>query len=186
MLSLKPKVIVEAASQQAVKQYIGKILEHNIDFIVLSVGALLDLDVKSSKIHIPSGAIGGLDAISAASLTEITEATLTTRKSPESFGRTDKEEKIIYEGAVEEAVKRYPQNINVAATLALAIKPAKLRVRIISDPKAKRNVHEIEIKWKYGEMTFKFENEAYPENPRTSALAAWSAVSLLKKLVEEG
>ena len=185
MIRLNPKVIIEAASQQAVKDYANKILDRNIHLIVLSVGALLDLNVKSNKIHIPSGAIGGLDAISATALAGISEAILTTRKNPRSLGRSDKKEKIVYEGPAEEAVKMYPKNINVAATLALAVQPAKLKVRIISDPKVTRNVHEIKIKWKHGEMLLKFINETHPENPKTSALAAWSAINLLKNLLEE-
>ena len=185
MIRLNPKVIIETASQQALKEYVNKILDRNIHLIVLSVGALLDLDVKSNKIHIPSGAIGGLDAISAAALAGINEALLTTRKNPRSLGRSDKEETTVYEGFAEEAVKIFPQNINVAATLALAVRPAKLKVRIVSDPKVTRNIHEIKIKWKYGKMLFKFMNERHPENPKTSALAAWSAINLLKNLLEE-
>jgi len=185
MIKLNPKVIIEAASQQAVKEYANKILSCNIHLIVLSVGALLDLEVKSNKIHIPSGAIGGLDAISSAALAGINEAILTTRKNPRSLGRSDKKETIVYEGPADEAVKIYPKNINVAATLALAVRPAKLKVRIISDPKVTRNVHEIKIKWKHGEMHFKLTNETHPENPKTSALAAWSAINLLKNLLEE-
>lgn len=184
MIGLNPKVIVEAASQRAVREYANKILECNIHLIILSVGALLDLGLRSNKIHIPSGAIGGLDAISAAALAGITEAILTTRKNPRSLGRSDKKEKTVYEGPVEEAVKLYPKNINVAATLALAVQPAKLKVRIISDPKVTRNIHEIEIKWRHGEMRFKFANETHPENPKTSALAAWSTINTLKNLLE--
>ncbi len=185
MIRLNPKVIIEAASQKAVKEYANKILDRNIHLIVLSVGALLDLNVKSNKIHIPSGAIGGLDAISSAALAGISEALLTTRKNPRSLGRSDKKKIAVYEGFAEEAVKIFPQNINVAANLALAVRPAKLKVRIASDPKARRNIHEIKIKWKYGEMSFKFMNEPYPENPKTSALAAWSTINLLKNLLEE-
>jgi len=185
MIGLNPSVIIEAASQQAVKDYANKISERSIHLIILSVGALLDLDVKSNKIHIPSGAIGGLDAISGAALAGLNEALLTTRKNPRSLGRSDKKEKIVYEGPAEEAVKIYPKNINVAATLALAVRPAELKVRIVSDPKVTRNVHEIKIKWKYGEMLFKFMNETHPENPKTSALAAWSVINLLKNLLKE-
>lgn len=184
MIRLNPKVIIEAASQQAVKDYANKILDCNIHLIVLSVGALLDLNLKSNKNHIPSGAIGGLDAISAAASAGISEALLTTRKNPRSLGRSDKKEVTVYEGPAEEAVRKYPENINVAATLALAsVQPAKLMVRIVSDPKVERNIHEIKIKWKHGEMLFKFINETHPENPKTSALAAWSAINLLKNIL---
>ena len=62
LIAQKPKVIVEAASQQAVKDYIAKIVSSGTELIVMSAGALLDLNVNSSKIHFTSGAIGGLDA----------------------------------------------------------------------------------------------------------------------------
>jgi aspartate dehydrogenase len=184
MIRLKPKVIVEAASQQAAKDYIPKILEKNIELIVMSVGALLDLRLQSNKIHVPSGAIGGLDAISAASLAGIDEAILTSRKNPLALGLDSREEKLVYEGNAEDAVKRFPREMNVAATLALAIGSEKLKVRVVSDPKVNRNIHEIAVKWKYGDMLLRFSNDPHPENPRTSALAAWSAIRLLKEVLE--
>lgn len=185
MLKLKPAVIVEAASQQAVRDYIDKILAENIELIVMSVGALLDLKLKSNKIHIPSGAIGGLDAISSAAIAGIDEVVLTTRKNPKALDMDNKEEKIVYEGYAEEAVRRFPREMNVAATLALTTQPEKVRVQVISDPKVDKNVHEIKIKWKYGDMQLKFTNDPHPKNPRTSALAAWSAIKLLKEILEK-
>ncbi|MCD6432235.1 aspartate dehydrogenase [Candidatus Bathyarchaeota archaeon] len=185
MLRLKPTVIVEAASQQAVKEYIDRILTENIELIVMSVGALLDSKVKSEKVHIPSGAIGGLDAISSAMTAGVNAVVLTTRKNPKALDMNNREEKTVFEGSAREAVRRFPREMNVAATLALTTKPEKVKVRVISDPKVERNVHEIRVKWKHGDMQFKFANEPHPENPRTSALAAWSAISLLKKILEK-
>jgi aspartate dehydrogenase len=57
-------------------------------------------------------------------------------------------------------------------------------VQVISDPKVQRNTHEIHVKWRFGEMQLRFANDPHPENPRTSALAAWSAIRLLQKLLE--
>jgi len=68
--------------------------------------------------------------------------------------------------------------------LALAASPEKVKVRIVSDPKVTRNVHEVKVKWKHGEMLLRFENEPHPENPRTSALAAWSAMRLLREILQ--
>ena len=184
MIKLKPSVIVEAASQQAAKEYIRRILKGDIELIVMSVGALLDLDVRSSKIHIPSGAIGGLDAIASAALAGISEVVLTTRKNPKVLDMSNREEKLVYEGTAREAVKLFPREINVAAALALAASPEKVKVRIVSDPKVTRNVHEVKVKWKHGEMLLRFENEPHPENPRTSALAAWSAMRLLSETLQ--
>jgi aspartate dehydrogenase len=184
MIKLEPSVIVEAASQQAAKEYIKRILKGDIELIVMSVGALLDSDVRSSKIHIPSGAIGGLDAIASAALAGISEVVLTTRKNPKVLDMNNREEKLVYEGTAREAVKLFPREINVAAALALAASPEKVKVRIVSDPKVTRNVHEVKVKWKHGEMLLRFENEPHPENPRTSALAAWSAIRLLKEILQ--
>ena len=184
MIGLRPVVIVEAASQIAAKQYVSKVLGADIDLIVMSVGALLDIDVQSSRLHVPSGAIGGIDAIDAASLVGVTDVTLTTRKNPKVLDMDNREEKTVYEGDAKEAVKRFPREMNVAARLALAVKPVEVKVQVVSDPKVDRNVHEVNVKWKHGDMWLRFSNEPHPANPKTSALAAWSAISLLKKILE--
>jgi aspartate dehydrogenase len=184
MIKLKPTVIVEAASQQAAREYAGKIVAKNVDLIVMSVGALLDMNMRSNKIHIPSGAIGGLDAISSADLAGVEEVLLTTRKNPEVLDLNNREEKLIYEGDAEEAARRFPREMNVAATLALTVKPEKVKVRVISDPKVRKNVHEIKVRWRHGEMLLRFSNDPHPENPKTSALSAWSAIRLLKQVLE--
>ena len=57
MLQLKPKIILEAASQKAVKDYIKPITSKGINLIVMSSGALIGSDYKTEKVHVPSGAI---------------------------------------------------------------------------------------------------------------------------------
>jgi aspartate dehydrogenase len=94
-------------------------------------------------------------------------------------------ETIVYEGDAEEAARRFPREMNVAATLALTVKPTRVRVRVVSDPLVHRNTHEISVKWRFGEIFLRFANDPHPDNPRTSALAAWSAISLLRKLLEK-
>jgi aspartate dehydrogenase len=184
LIAQKPKVIIEAASQQAITEYFNKLLTADVDIIVMSTGALLKLGTGSSRVHFPSGAIGGLDALSSTTLAGINEITLTTSKPPKAFGKDNTEELIIYEGYAAEAAQRFPREMNVAATLALTVKPVKVKVQIVSDPKVKRNTHIINMKWSYGEMCLQFANDPHPDNPHTSALAAWSAIKLLKTLLE--
>ena len=184
MLKLQPKVIVEAASQKAAKAYVGRIAAADVDIIVMSTGALLSLDVPSNRVHVPPGAIGGLDAMASAALTGIDEVVLTSRKNPKALGMDNKESKLVYEGSAEEAAKRFPREMNVAATLALTVKPARVTVQVLSDPTVQRNTHEIQVTWRFGEMLLRFANDPHPENPHTSALAAWSAIKLLKTLIE--
>jgi aspartate dehydrogenase len=57
-------------------------------------------------------------------------------------------------------------------------------VQVISDPKVQKNLHEIRVKWKYGDMFLRFSNDPHPENPKTSALSAWSAIRLLKEILQ--
>ena len=184
LLKRKPSVIVEAASQQAAKDYVEKIVAKKIELIVMSTGALLDLPIDLRKVHLTSGAIGGLDAIASAAMAGIEEVTLTSRKNPKAFGRNNMEAETVYEGIAEEAAKRFPREMNVAATLALTVKPTKVTVKVISDPNVKRNTHEINLKWRFGDMTLRFSNEPHPENPHTSALAAWSAIKLLQSTLK--
>ncbi len=185
MITQAPAVIVEAASQQAVKEYLPRILEEDIEVIVMSVGALLDMQIDSRKVHTPSGAIGGIDAIRSASLAGIDEITLTSRKNPQVLKSDKNAETVVFDGDADMAVKLFPKEMNVAATLALAVQPKKVKVKVVSDPKVNKNVHEIRVSWSKGEMVLRFENEPHPDNPGTSALAAWSAIRLLKDLMEK-
>jgi aspartate dehydrogenase len=184
LLQRKPSVIVEAASQQAARDYVPKVVAAGIELIVMSTGALLDLNVDMSHVHVPPGAIGGLDAISSANLAGISEVTLTSRKNPRALGKTNMQPETVYEGVAEEAARKFPREMNVAATLALTVKPAKVKVKVVSDPAVTRNTHEIQVKWAFGEMTLRFANDPHPDNPHTSALAAWSAIRLLQTLLK--
>ncbi len=185
LLASKPVVVVEAASQKAAVEYVPRIVATGVDLVVMSTGALLQVPPQGNRFHVPSGAIGGLDALSAAALAGIEEVTLTTRKSPRALEMFNCNAEVVYEGDAEEAALRYPREMNVAATLALTVKPARVKVQVVSDPSVERNTHEITVKWRLGEMFLRFANEPHPENPRTSALAAWSAIKLLQTLLEK-
>ena len=82
LLAEKPMVIVEAASQQAVKDYITKIVSSRTELIVMSTGALLGLDVNLSRVHFSSGAIGGVERPLSAILAGVDEVILTSEKTP--------------------------------------------------------------------------------------------------------
>lgn len=192
-LGKKVDLWIEAASQEACRLYVPKLLRKS-DVLILSVGALADAGLLAKivrtagkckrKVYVPSGAIAGLDAISAVK-GMISEVTLETRKSPQSLGIEGSEEKVIYDGNAREACKLFPQNINVAAALSLAgIGLDRTRVRIIADPKAERNTHRIIAKGDFGEFEFVVRNVPLKKNQKTSALAALSAVACVKKILD--
>ena len=197
-------LVVEAASQEAVRRNAGAVLASGRDLMVMSTGALLDGDLYSRleaasaesgcRVYAPSGALGGVDAIRA-SRHELEEVVLTTRKPPaslvDSASGSDMgaitSATVVFEGSAREAVARFPFNINVAATLSLAgLGPERTRVRIIADPEAGGNIHEVYAAGRSGILRFTMENVPHPDNPMTSHLAVLSAIETLRGICEGG
>lgn len=197
----KSDLIVEATNAADTKSIIKKILLAKKSILVMSVGTLInapELFQLARKNHchilIPSGAIAGIDAIKAASLVNVKTITLTTRKPPAGLAGNPyleknnidltkiKKETVIFEGTVNQAVKAFPQNINVGATLALASRdPKKLKIRILTSPTYTSNSHEIEICGDFGRMVSRTENVACKDNPKTSYLAVLSGIQSLQQ-----
>lgn len=186
-------LILECASQVAVRNSIPQILESGTNVIIMSVGALMDevfrlrlekiAKENGATIYLPTGAITGIDTVKAAKLGKIESVSLTTRKPPLSLGKNFEgdEEQILFEGKASDAVKKFPKNINVSSTLSLA-SGIDADVKIIADPKVTKNTHEIHLKGTFGELVTITSNVSSPDNPKTSLLAAFSAASLLNKL----
>lgn len=200
------RLVIEAASQLAVEEYWEEILESGKDLMIMSVGALGDekllksimslAERKGRKIFVPSGAIVGIDGVKAAALGGVKKVILTTRKPPRALTSAEnmkrlstlsriKKPMIVFDGSAREAVKAFPANINVAATLALAaVGMEKTRVRIVVDPTIRKNIHEIRVIGRAGEIVTITNNVPFPESPRTSYLAALSAIRMLRNMTE--
>jgi len=196
-------LVVEAASKAAAPAIIRSALERSRDILVMSVGGLLEhatelialAEKQRKRLYVPSGAIAGLDAIKGAMVGRIFKVTLTTRKPPHSLesapyvvrARMDlkplKEPTVIFSGFAREAVPGFPANINVAAALSLAgLGADKTEVRIIADPTTDKNTHEIEAEGDFGKLFARMENVPSPTNPKTSHMAALSAIALLRRI----
>jgi aspartate dehydrogenase len=199
-------LIIEAASQEALKQFATQILESGKDLMIMSVGALVDDDFrnelgsiakkKGCKIYVPTGAVCGIDGIKSGSVEDIEEIQLITQKPPTAFKNEAyiiekgidldvvTSPLVLFEGSAREAVKIFPRNINVAATVSLAgIGFERTKVKIIADPGINENSHTIVATGKFGTMKAQVKNFPSERNPKTSMLAALSAVSVLKRLV---
>jgi aspartate dehydrogenase len=200
-------LIIEAASQDAVRSYVPKALRSGKNVLIMSVGALADTRLydeivsiareKGLRVFIPSGAIGGLDWIKAAAQVGLEKVMITVRKPPAGLEgspyviknridlRSIREPTQIYEGPASDAASAFPANVNVAVSLALAgMGMEKTLVRVVADPTSKRNVHEITAEGAAGKITVRVENLPAPTNPKTSWVAALSAAQKVKGLVE--
>lgn len=192
--------VVEAASAKVSGDILKRCIENNKMCLVMSVGGLLGNEKllelarsKGTKAYIPSGAICGIDGLKSASVGRIESVMITTRKPPKGLVGAPylvekgmdvaglKKETIVFEGTALDAVKGFPQNINVAAVLSIAgIGSGHTKVRIVASPGCSSNIHEIEIIGEFGKITTKAENMPSKTNPKTSALAIFSAIATLE------
>jgi aspartate dehydrogenase len=203
LLALGPDIVAEVAGQQAVAEHGAAVLRGGVDLLVISVGALADpvllerLKVAAhegkSRVLLPAGAIGGIDAIAAMRLGGLDAVRYRSRKPPaawrgspaESVTDLDKltERTVLYRGSAGEAALLYPQNANVAAAVALAgLGFEKTEVELVADPQAPGNVHEIEAEGAAGRFAIQLQGRPSRTNPKTSALAALSVARALINL----
>jgi len=204
MLSSRPvDIVVEAASQDAVRDCALSVIQNRRDLVVMSAGALMDAAVVEVRAaagagfgrasDLPSGASAGLDALRAVR-GELESVTLTTTKHPDSLrgapgaaGLPQSGAAEVFSGAALDAVAAFPQNVNVAAILSLAtLGPRRTRVRVVADWGARSNSHTIDARGSFGSMKISVSNVPDPSNPRTSRLAALSAIELLSRLCSGG
>jgi aspartate dehydrogenase len=198
--SRRPGIIAEVASQQAVAEHGEQVLRSGIDLLVISVGALADAqlfdrlqssaEAGNSRLLVPAGAIGGLDAIAAMRLGGLAFVRYRSRKPPAAWRGSPAEKvvdlgklatpTVLYTGSAREAALLYPQNANVAAAVALAgLGFERTQVELVADPGAPGNVHEIEVEGSAGRFAIQLAGKPSRTNPKTSALAALSVARAL-------
>jgi aspartate dehydrogenase len=187
--------LAETAGAAAVGDVVAAAARHGRDCLIMSVGGLLTraglFDVARDAgivIRVPSGALAGLDGVRAAREGGLESVTLTTRKPPKGLvgapflvengidveGLT--EATTVFEGTALDAVKAFPKNVNVAAALSFAgIGPERTRVRVVADPAAAQNSHEVTAEGAFGRLQATTWNVPSPGNAKSSYLASLSA-----------
>jgi len=198
-------LVIEAASKQAAYEVAKKALSIGKDVMVMSVGGILGREKEIFNLarthrcclYLPSGGVVGIDGLKAARIGKIHRVTLTTRKPPHGFEDAPyvirhkiplkhlKQEKLLFEGNALAAVRGFPKNINVSATLSLVgLGAKKTKVRIIACPHMLVNVHEVYVQGDCGSFYTRTENFPSEENPKTSRLAILSAVATLERILK--
>lgn len=193
-------VVVEAASQAAVAEYGPAVKEAGIDFVVVSVGALVDDELfgalsapSGGKLLVSTGACGGIDLLRAANLMEPLERVrLQTTKPSAALVRdwmddelrqrlVDGQEALsVFVGSSREAVQRFPETANISATIALAtIGFDAVEVEVRADPEARSATHEITASGRAGTYRFVIQNALSPRNMKTSAVTSYSVLRAL-------
>ncbi len=203
LISLKPDVVAEAAGHAAVIDYGAECLSSGVDFLATSAGALASATTRDaldsaarrgrSNWDICAGAVGGLDILAAARLSGLGEVFYTSRKPPHAWRGTPAESLVdlgeleapfaFFEGNAEVAARDYPQNANVAATIALkGAGFARTQVRLIADPTISRNVHEIRIISACTDVDIRIAGAPSPDNPKTSLTTGFALAAQLLQM----
>ena len=186
-------VVVECAPAAVFRDIAEPVLRAGKKMVVLSSGALLRHDdlIELARRHqgqilVPSGAILGLDAITAAAEGVIHSVTMITRKPVRGLlgapYLTDNnidiaditEPRLIFRGSPREAAVGFPANLNVAVSVSLAgIGP--------DNPSLERNLHRVEVV--SDSASFSMEIQNIPSaNPKTGRITAQSVIAALRKL----
>jgi aspartate dehydrogenase len=192
--------VIECAPAALLPRIATPFLRAGKTAIVLSAGGLLDNDAlialareHGGQIVVPTGALIGLDAVTAAAEETIRSVRMISRKpvaallgAPFLAERNLRLEAItepvkLFEGSAREAARGFPANLNVAVALALAgIGPDRTMIEIWADPALQRNTHRIEVD--ADAARFSMSIEGVPsENPRTGRMTALSVIAYLRK-----
>jgi aspartate dehydrogenase len=205
LIALRPGAVLEAASHEAVREHLVPLLEAGISVVVLSAGALADDALRgraeqaakrsAALFYVPSGGIGGLDALKTACLAGVDEASIQVAKPPAAWKGIPYVEAsgvrleglsapvTLFEGPAREGVPHFPQNVNIAAVLALGgVGMDRTRLKVVADPALTLNTHTIRVSGASGRITLVLENVPSPDNPKTSWLACYSALAALESL----
>ncbi len=196
-------VVVECVPAEAFVAVAEPVLRAGKMLMPLSVGALLEhaelvelAKVRGARIIVPSGALPGLDAVSAMAEGHIESVRMITRKPPgglagapylrrrgieiEGISRPLK----VFDGPAAEGAKGFPANVNVAAALGLAgIGAQRTELEIWADPTLERNTHRILVEADCARIELKIENVPSDDNPRTGKIVPLSVIAALRRLV---
>jgi aspartate dehydrogenase len=194
-------LVVEAASRESVQPFARAALAAGMDFAVSSTSALVDATVldelvelarrNGCKLIIPPGALGGIDALSAASRLGLDSVEHIITKPARAWFGTPAEEccrlgelqeaEAFFAGSAAEAATAFPQNANVAATISLAgIGLEHTRVQLVADPKAVENTHSIIARGAFGTLEIRLQNRPLATNPKSSEMTALNLVRLIE------
>jgi aspartate dehydrogenase len=193
-------IVVECAPSALVPSIVAPFVRQGKTAIVLSASALLEHEdlVQLARKHggqiaVPTGALIGLDAVTAAAEGTILSVRMITRKPVRGLagapyilqnhleldGLTGPLR--VFSGTAREAAKGFPANVNVAAALSLAgAGPDKTLVEIWADPALTHNTHRIEVQSTSANFSMAIENVP-SENPKTGLITALSVIAYLRK-----
>ena len=204
LAAARPDLVIEAASHDAVREHAEKLLDQRISVMLMSGGALADDALRErlehaartnqAMLYVPSGGLGGLDALKAVCAAGAEEVRIRVTKPPAAWRGIPYVEKLgidldalagpttLFEGSARDGVPHFPANVNIAAVLSLAgIGFDRTSLEVIADPALRFNTHYVHIRGATGTIDLRFESVPSPVNPTTAMLACYSALAAFRQ-----
>lgn len=201
LIATRPDIVIECAGHQAAMACCAPLLRAGIDVLLSSIGILSDDDVLNQladaeaqgggRLLLGAGAVAGLDGLTAAALAGVDTVTYISRKPPHAWRGTPAEQQIsldheedeivFFDGTARQAARDFPKNANVAIAVALsALGPDRTRVKLVSSRRVDDPLGVIEAEGAFGRFRFDILALATPDNPKTSALTAYSLLQCVR------
>ena len=201
-LAAASDAVVECAPAAVFAEIAVPVLSCGKKLIALSAGQLLRhpelvalAKENGGQIIVPTGALIGFDAVSAAAEGSIHSVTMITRKPVNGLMGAPylvrngidisklSEPLCVFRGSARDAAMGFPENVNVAAALSLAgLGPDRTTIEIWADPNVKRNMHRVVVEADSARFEMAIENVP-SENPKTGRITALSVMAALRKMV---
>lgn len=202
-------VVAEAAPPPAFESIARPVLAGGKVLATVSAGALMEhpelvelAQMTGGRVVLATGALLGLDAVRAAALGGIQSVTMITVKPARAFLDVPfvqeqgidieaiEEPLCLFKGSAREGVRRFPSNVNVAVSLAMAgVGPDKTQLEVWADPGLQRNTHRIEVVADAASFQLSIQNvptETHPSTGRITALSLFDAIRGLTSTVRVG
>lgn len=196
-------LVIDCAPKNVFRCILQKCLKYKTKIITVSGAGILEnmklvnrAKLNSTQIFLASGAIVGLDGLSAVSESKVNFVKMITKKPPNALLKAKfvlenkislenlKEEKLIFSGTAFDGAKAFPANVNVAAAVGLAGIGAKnTKLEIWVDPRITKNTHSICVKSDSSNFKVEIENIQSRENPGTGKITALSVVASLRGIL---
>lgn len=197
-----PDLVVEAAGHEAVRGVVPDCLARGLPVLISSIGALHDdallkqlvatARASGGRLLLASGALGALDYVRAVRGAGALSLAYESRKPPAAWRAEltalghdpDRLEApvTLFSGNARQAASAYPQNLNVAAALALAGPGFEAtEVAVVCDPAATGNTHIVTASSEFGTMSLSIANRPSPSNPKSSWIVGASLLAAIEQ-----